>query len=407
VTSKHNTSRVKHVLELLRRIQDVTAHTMHSRCVDYIITLVSLSQLSVLLSQLSTITTGLPYSNHQAPDPDSIFSPTSCDHSVWDSTDEERGVHRVQVSCFEGQVVWTSPYGGLRVDFVPPNSLHPRASPVKSSQTSHEQFYEVCIIAVAQSTSVHLSEERQHTLQHLITLNSARPHTEHPLCLRGHMDEPFSLYIEAYTGERGDLVSEGKLRLDYDIHEVGQLHPLQSHQSLTGCRPCSESELLLSACTSDFAVVGRIHSVSDTEVTTELTEVKVSVTHLLRQRLNVVQSASQSSSSFEQQQQHLLSDNTGRQRTAFETSRYSDIANLTLRYKNVPGETFGARVEEKGHLALYTPTACRVKYGEGLFLFLGRIRLRRAHLHCAPRVSDFVRAWQAAMTHETNPCTLD
>ena len=42
-----------------------------------------------------------------------------------------------------------------------------------------------------------------------------------------------------------------------------------------------------------------------------------------------------------------------------------------------------------------------------LFLFLGRVKLRRARLQCAPRLDDFHAVWETALKNGENPCLLD
>lgn len=59
------------------------------------------------------------------------------------------------------------------------------------------------------------------------------------------------------------------------------------------------------------------------------------------------------------------------------------------------------------------PHKCRVRPskqgggGEDQFLFVGKIRLQRARLQCAPRVEDFEQIWKDAINAGTNPCILD
>jgi len=58
-------------------------------------------------------------------------------------------------------------------------------------------------------------------------------------------------------------------------------------------------------------------------------------------------------------------------------------------------------------LPLRTASVCGVRYGRGLFVFVGRIRFERTlHIRCAPRRKDFRRAWNSAVEHYLQPCRL-
>ena len=73
---------------------------------------------------------------------------------------------------------------------------------------------------------------------------------------------------------------------------------------------------------------------------------------------------------------------------------------------------------QDGSLATMSPTRdslrgvivssdkCGVSKGKGQFLFMGKIRLGRAILHCAPRSQDFERLWEDAVKNGNNPCVM-
>lgn len=52
------------------------------------------------------------------------------------------------------------------------------------------------------------------------------------------------------------------------------------------------------------------------------------------------------------------------------------------------------------------PHKCRTSRGDGTFIFIGKVRLKRAHLQCAPRFNDFERIWKDAIRMGTNICVL-
>ena len=56
---------------------------------------------------------------------------------------------------------------------------------------------------------------------------------------------------------------------------------------------------------------------------------------------------------------------------------------------------------------IHAPSKCGVKYGLGQFVFMGRIRLKRAHITCAPRLDEFNKVWKAAEQMNMLSCSLN
>ena len=52
------------------------------------------------------------------------------------------------------------------------------------------------------------------------------------------------------------------------------------------------------------------------------------------------------------------------------------------------------------------PRKCGIQKGDGAFLLMGRTRLKRAFLRCAPRLEDFQKLWNKAKKVGRNPCSL-
>ena len=52
------------------------------------------------------------------------------------------------------------------------------------------------------------------------------------------------------------------------------------------------------------------------------------------------------------------------------------------------------------------PSKCRTRAGDGQFLLMGRIRLKRAYLSCALRVEEFERLWVDVLRTGGNKCVL-
>ncbi|KAL2101638.1 hypothetical protein ACEWY4_003399 [Coilia grayii] len=123
---------------------------------------------------------------------------------------------------------------------------------------------------------------------------------------------------------------------------------------MTPCQPCTDAEVLLAVCTSDFVAQGSIVGVQQEE---ERSSVTVSLSRLHRQKTRVFVSGG------------------GRARR------------------------WMGRVK--------MPRQCGVKPGEGDFLFTGAVRFGEAWLGCAPRYKDFLRAYKEAEIRGTNPCHVD
>ncbi|CAH2292143.1 Hypothetical predicted protein [Pelobates cultripes] len=118
------------------------------------------------------------------------------------------------------------------------------------------------------------------------------------------------------------------------------------------CRPCENEDLLMAICNSDFVVRGSIESVSHDEVS-RMSRVDIKARKVYRQRNSIFQ----------------LDDSTG------------DWAG-----------------------PIRTLLQCRVKKGEGEFLFTGSEHFGDAWLGCAPRLRDFHHIYQEAKELRTNPC---
>uniref|UniRef100_A0A2K5YR17 Meteorin, glial cell differentiation regulator n=1 Tax=Mandrillus leucophaeus TaxID=9568 RepID=A0A2K5YR17_MANLE len=120
------------------------------------------------------------------------------------------------------------------------------------------------------------------------------------------------------------------------------------------CRPCSDAELLLAACTSDFVIHGIIHAVAH-DVDLQESVITVMAARVLRQTLPL----------------------------------------------------FGRRGSgEEGLTSIRTPLRCGVHPGPGTFLFMGWSRFGEAWLGCAPRFQEFRRVYEAARTAHLHPCEV-
>ncbi|KAK7940333.1 hypothetical protein WMY93_003659 [Mugilogobius chulae] len=129
--------------------------------------------------------------------------------------------------------------------------------------------------------------------------------------------------------------------------------------AIDSCRPCSNIELLMAICTSDFVVRGSIQKVSH-HSDTQTSLIQVSVNRVYKQHGTMFQQQSMS---------HLH---------ATTSPSWS------------------------GHIS--TLLQCHIKPGEGEFLFTGSKHFGKAWLGCAPRFKDFLSAYHSARAARSNPC---
>ncbi|XP_076209895.1 meteorin-like protein isoform X3 [Aptenodytes patagonicus] len=120
------------------------------------------------------------------------------------------------------------------------------------------------------------------------------------------------------------------------------------------CRPCSDTEVLLAVCTSDFVIRGSIQDVTN-QAEEQESIIHVGVNKLYRQKSKVFQ---------------------------------------------LTGESGNWRGQIK------TLLECGVKPGDGDFLFTGRMHFGEARLGCAPRFKDFQRMYKEAKDKGLNPCEI-
>jgi len=90
-----------------------------------------------------------------------------------------------------------------------------------------------------------------------------------------------------------------------------------------------------------------------------------------------------------------------------ETTHFVDL--LTSVPRDPAFQSHGVRRSTARELVLplRTPSVCQARRGEGLFVFVGRIRLKRTlHVQCAARLDEFRRVWFSAVQRQMQPCHL-
>ncbi|XP_077022431.1 meteorin-like protein isoform X2 [Tamandua tetradactyla] len=168
--------------------------------------------------------------------------------------------------------------------------------------------------------------------------------------------------VRCFAWDQGGLFVEATPQQDISRRTTGFQYELVSrrpgphlHAPSAPCRPCSEAEVLLAVCTSDFVVRGSIQDVAD-EPALQEAAIHLVVSRVFRQKSRVFRAAS------------------------------------------------GGSGRWRGHVK--TLLECGVRPGQGDFLFTGHMRFGEAWLGCAPRFKDFQRTYRDAEEKGLNPCAV-
>lgn len=167
--------------------------------------------------------------------------------------------------------------------------------------------------------------------------------------------------VHCFSIQEGALFIEAVPRTDisrritaFQYELLSNKFGAEAHSPAAPCQPCTDAEMLLAVCTNDFVARGSIVAVEQGE---ERSSVTVEISRLYRQKSQVFVSG-------------------------------------------------GVRVRSwTGHIQM--PPQCRVRSGEGEFLFTGSVRFGEAWMGCAPRYKDFLRLYHEAEQRGANPCHMD
>ncbi|KAL4648709.1 meteorin-like protein [Arapaima gigas] len=236
-----------------------------------------------------------------------------------------RDVEQVYLRCSQGSLEWLYPTGAVIVN-LRPNMVPPPPGGRLS----------VCIRPLTNSRGSNIYLERVGQLRLLLT---EQDQAQGKITCFGFQEGV--LFIEALPQHD---ISRKITTLQYEL-----VNDTPSHS--VPCQPCSDADVLMAVCMSDFVARGTIQGV---EEGSEQTSVTVALSRLYRQK------------------SHVFAAGGGRVR------RWT------------------------GRVLM--PPQCRVRPGEGDFLFTGSVRFGEAWLGCAPRYHDFLRLYQDSLKQSTNPC---
>ncbi|XP_066237759.1 meteorin-like protein isoform X2 [Saccopteryx leptura] len=240
-------------------------------------------------------------------------------------------VEQVYLRCSAGTVEWMYPTGALSVN-LRPNTFSP------------SQHLTLCIKPLRDSSGANIYLEKTGALKLLL-----RDGDYGPGQVRCFGFEQVGLFVEATPQQD---ISRRTTGFHYELSSRPAGSELQALSA--PCRPCSDTEVLLAVCTSDFVVRGAIQDVTH-EPKRQESVIHLHVSWIYRQKSRVFWPA--------------------------------------------PEGGWWGRIT--------TLLECGVRPGRGEFLFTGHMHFGEARLGCAPRLEDFQRMYRDAEERGLNPCEMD
>ncbi|XP_072319085.1 meteorin-like protein [Eucyclogobius newberryi] len=246
-----------------------------------------------------------------------------------------RDVEQVYLRCSQGSLEWLYPTGAIIINLRP-----------NSEQLSrHKKRLHVCIKPHTDSKGSHIYLERAGELKLLITEEQQVQGAVHCFSLTEG-----ALFVEA--APHADI-SRRITAFQYELvtrHPRVQTFPFM-HQGPVPCEPCSDEEVLMAVCTSDFVGIGVFHRAGPDAHAVAV----VALSQLLRQKSSLFVWAG------------------GR------------------------GRSWTGRVR--------VPSQCPLPQ-RGKYLLTGSVHFGEAWLGCAPRYRDFMDLYEKAHEEGTNPCEI-
>ncbi|XP_001373289.2 meteorin [Monodelphis domestica] len=273
------------------------------------------------------------------------YSEDQCSWRGSGLSQETNSVEQLSLHCAEGSLEWLYPAGALRL------TLSPRLPPGSAGAGQSPRHITACIKSSGPFRGAQVYVERDGLLELLLAEAQGPPRGR---CVSWQPQERVALFVQS-TPHRD--ISRRVAAFRYELRGDWHLHlPLFTHNlSMEGtCRPCSDAEVLMAVCTSDFVVRGTICGVTHDQ---ELQEsvISISTPRIHRQKFPL-----------------------------FQPAESSNQVSGTIR----------------------TPLRCGVRPGPGIFLFTGWSHFGEAWLGCAPRYQDFRRMYEAAQAAHHNPCEM-
>lgn len=247
-----------------------------------------------------------------------------------------RDVEQVYLRCAQGSLEWLYPTGAIIIN------LRPNSEPLSGPKTG----LHVCIKPRSDSKGSHIYLERAGELKLLLTEEQQTQGVVQCFSLTQG-----ALFVEAAAHTD---ISRRITAFQYELvsgHPGAHMYPYL-HQGQVACKPCSDEELLMAVCTSDFVGVGVFHSAAP--VTDVHTEAVVALRRLLRQKSSL------------------------------------------FTWAGGKGRSWTGRVRVPAH--------CPLPSQRDQCLITGSVHFGEAWLGCAPRYRDFIDLYERAYEAGTNPC---
>ncbi|XP_031720481.1 meteorin-like protein [Anarrhichthys ocellatus] len=251
-----------------------------------------------------------------------------------------RDVEQVYLRCSQGSLEWLYPTGAIFVN------LRPNTEP----SSGHVAALHVCIKPHAHSQGAHVYLEHNGDLRMLLAEKDQAQGTVRCFSLAEG-----ALFVEAVPqADISRRITAFQYELVSSQGPGAHLYPYL-HPGLVTCKPCSDDEVLMAVCTSDFAGSGVFQSVASG--TNDHSPAAVTLSRLFRQKSRV------------------------------------------FAWGGARGRGWGGRIN--------VPAQCSVQPGGDEYLLTGAVHFGNAWLGCAPRYKDFQKLYTRAQTAGTNPCEID
>ncbi|XP_071783824.1 meteorin-like protein [Centroberyx gerrardi] len=267
-----------------------------------------------------------------------------------------RDVEQVYLRCSQGSLEWLYPTGAIIIN------LRPNTEP---SSGRMPDLY-VCIKPRTDSQGAQVYLEQAGDLRLLLGEREQALGTVHCFSLAQG-----ALFVEAVAQTD---ISRRITAFQYELvpsrgpgaHMYPYLHP-----GIVACKPCSDEEVLMAACTSDFAGSGIIRGVATSSSPS---------------------SSSSSSSS-------TASGTNDHSSVVVTLSRLFRQKSGLFAWAGARGRRWTGRVN--------VPAQCAVHPGGDEYLLTGSVHFGEAWLGCAPRYKDFLKLYLTAREAGTNPCQVN
>ncbi|XP_007578384.1 PREDICTED: meteorin-like protein [Poecilia mexicana] len=251
-----------------------------------------------------------------------------------------RDVEQVYLRCSQGSLEWLYPTGAIIVN-VRPNTE-------SSSRRTADVF--VCIKPQTFSQGSHVYLEHEGDLRLLLSdADQAQG------AVRCFSLKEGALFVEAVPQRD---ISRKITAFQYELVPSqgpgAHMYPYL-HQGPVTCKPCSDQDVLMAVCTSDFAGCGTFGDAASGS--NQHPVVTATLRRLFHQKSGL------------------------------------------FAWGGARGQGWRGRVS--------VPAACVVPPGEDEYLLTGSVHFGEAWLGCAPRYRDFLKLYAEAVNAGTNPCHVD